>query len=56
MVRERTWYDTVEARTGWDGLERANTGWIGTGAIWSTEMGKLEYPMFPSSPRENKRI
>ena len=56
MVRERTWYDTLKAETGWDGLERDDTGWVGTGVTWSTEVGKLEYPMFSSPPRENKGI
>ena len=56
MVRERTWYDNVEVGTGWDGLERNDMGWVGTRVNWSMEAGKLEYPMFPSSPRGNKGI
>jgi hypothetical protein len=53
---ERTWYDNVEAETGWGGLELADAGWVGTGVIWSTEVVKLEYPMCSSSPRENTSI
>jgi hypothetical protein len=41
---------------GWNGLGLAGSVRDGTGVSWSTEEGKLVYPMFPPSPRENKGI